>query len=180
MKRPLSSFPARIRSSQVPVADDATLELALGEYSPQSRANFRTLLRTFGTEVGQRRFSFGYSAAAASNRWIHFASTRDTDELIGYAASVAVESFGQFHGLITELVVLPEYRHQGVAQSLIVGVGGTYAAHQDPRVSRLAAIVPARRDKALDTFIIAGFEVVAQGDEYLFQLPMNTGALVRG
>jgi ribosomal protein S18 acetylase RimI-like enzyme len=155
------------------MADDTALALALRELSPQSRVNYGVLLRTFGTEVGQRRFSFGYSVAAAPDRWLHFASARDSDELIGYAASVMVESFGQFHGLITELVVLPEYRHQGVAQSLIAGISGTYAAHQGPRVSRLAAIVPAKRHEAQDAFIIAGFEVIVQGDEYLFQLPIN-------
>lgn len=144
--------------------------------SPESERNFGVLLRLFATEIGPRRFSFGYSPIAAAGRWILLASTLDSDDVIGYAASVTLESFGQIHGLITDLAVLPEYRHQGVAQSLITGVRGVFAANQDPRVTRIAAIVPARRQKALNTFITAGFKIMAQGDEYLFQLPMDCHA----
>lgn len=143
------------------------------ELSLESERNFGALLRLFATEIGPRQFSFGYSPMATPARWLLLASTQDSGGVIGYATSVTLESFGQVHGIISELAVLPEYRRQGVAQSLIAGVAGIFAAHQSPQVTRIAAIVPARRHKALDTFIIAGFEVVARGEEYLFRLPIN-------
>ncbi len=168
-----SAFPAVIRSFHLPRADEMALQTVRSTLSPESERNLGALLHLFGTEVGTRRHSFGYSPTAATSRWMLLASTQDSDEVIGYAASVTLDLFGQCHGLITDLAVLPEYRRQGVAQSLIVGVGGIFAAHQDPRVTTIAAIVPARRHSALDTFIIAGFEVMAQGDECLFHLPIN-------
>ncbi len=168
-----SAFPSTIQSYHLPYGDETTMETVRTGLSPESERNFGTLMRLFATEIGPRRFSFGYAPAAATSRWLFLASTQDSEEVIGYAMSMTLEIFGQFHGFITDLAVLPEYRHQGVAQSLIVGMGKTLAELRDPAIVRLAAIVPARRHKAHDTFIIAGFETVVQGDEYLFQLPIN-------
>ncbi len=170
-RRPV--FPATVRSFYLPYADESIARQVFAEFSPVSERNFCELQRLFATEIGVRQFSFGYSRAAATGRWLSLASTRDSDDVIGYAASVTLESFGRFHGLITDLAVLPEYRRQGVAQSLIMGVGAVLSAQQDPHVSALAAIVPARRHEALDTFTIAGFENIVKGEEYLFTLPLN-------
>lgn len=173
MKR-RSAFPAIIRSHHLPVADEVSVECLTPGLSHESGRNFRTLVQLFETEIGPRPLGFGYSPMAADGRWLLLASTQDTDEVIGYATAAMLESYGrQVHGCISELAVLPEYRRQGVAQSLIAGVRSVFASHPNPSMTQLAAIVPARRHKALDTFIIAGFEVVVQGDEYLFHLPIN-------
>ncbi len=173
MKR-RSAFPAVIRSHHLPHAEAVSLEQIRSELSPESERNFHTLLRLFATEIGPRPLGFGYSSMAGGGCWLLLASTQDTDEVIGYAAAATIESYGhQVHGCISELAVLSEYRRQGVAQSLIAGVRGVFASQPNLSMTQLAAIVPARRYKALDTFIIAGFEVVVQGDEYLFQLPLN-------
>lgn len=172
-------FPVIVRPFYLPHADESVARHLFAEFSPVSQRNFQALQRIFGIEVGTRQMSFGYSAAATDGRWMLFANTGDTDEVIGYAACLVVESFGQTHGLITDLAVLPEYRHQGVAQSLIAGVSAIFTVHQDPRVTTLAAIVPAPRQAALDTFVLAGFENVVQGEEYLFRLSINRSAVAR-
>ena len=165
-----SVFPAIVRTAYLPFANESAVQEVLGDLSASSQCNYATLQRIFCTEIGPRRTSFGYSAAAADGRWLLLASTADTDEVIGYAECRALEIFGKIHGLINSIVVLPEYRRQGVAQSLISGVQAVFTAHQDPPVAGVAAIVPARRQEALDVFLLAGFDNPVKGDEYLFLL----------
>jgi ribosomal protein S18 acetylase RimI-like enzyme len=148
-------------------------------FDPASERVLAALQHLFATEIGPRRSSFGPSAKAADGYWLLLAHTGDTSELIGYALCRAIDQYGSIHGQVSELMVLPEYRRQGVAQSLLSGAEALFIAHQDPRVSALAATVPARRHEALNAFIRAGFETLVQGDDYLFRLPVNRASAHR-
>ncbi|MFZ1627229.1 MAG: GNAT family N-acetyltransferase, partial [Candidatus Moraniibacteriota bacterium] len=146
-----STLPATIQSFHLPYTDESVARRLFTEFSPVSQRNFQMLQRIFATEIDHRQMSFGYAIAAATGRWMFLATDNNAGELIGYAVCMPLDSFGQTQGLIAEIVVLPEYRHQSAAQSLITAAGAIFTLHQDPRVTTLAAIVSARRHTALDT-----------------------------
>lgn len=174
-----SAFPAPVTTYFLPDHDTPAIQRVQKTFDPASERVLTALRRLFATEIGPRRASFGPSSQAADGHWLLLAHTGDTAELIGYALCRAVHQYGSIHGHVSELAVLPEYRRQGVAQSLLAGAEAVFTAHQDPRVSALAAIVPARRSEALNTFIRAGFETLIRGDDYLFHLSLNRASAHR-
>lgn len=164
-----AQFSLRIDTRALLERHDPTLRITQPNLSPKSARNFEALQRTFLQEVGTD-LSYGYAWSDIRGWHLSFAVLPDDEEVIGYATA----GWAPPGGLISEVVVLPEYRRYHVGQQLLqaletalIGTRSPIPAASPNSARHLHAIVPAPHWGAREFFVHSGYEVTCHGDRYL-------------
>ncbi len=174
------TFPHWIDSYSVPLDDESTARFVQMRLdADQSPRNLDTLREILAAENGHSPWAYGYSIDQARGRFVALAMTEDTSEVIGLAHCFQLEQRGLYFGLVTAVVVLPEYRRRGIGKALLSETGFVLQNTRRVRAARpaqsraIATIVPARNQRALNFFQHSGYTAMCKGDLYHLNRPLS-------